>query len=370
MSFLDISTEYRYRSRHVRTSLSYNILISNTRLNKYVPVFAFNDNFENTEDNFSYKLELPVNMSYSKNSELRNVITSNLIIHKFIYEKDDFILFARKGLVYTFDNLGKLKLLLVSAIDYSTRNNRSNNRIFKLFINPEVLVNKKYGKLMYYVKKYFVEQVTIQNHEVVFTNDIEKQCFTPLYKTSNFVSFEEMDKSLEKMKEYIANTVKVPLPVPEEPVAIPVEAVIETDNETSERPDTSYEDFADDSDMDEFFNLQVTDTSTAQPIPANGAILPPISADEFADSEEPVVDFVPPNIILSRDSVDAIANVHTFTIPDVETTITLEGSDDEIIINYDSTTIEDAQEVETNQEVSSSGYGYNDDESEILNYGR
>jgi hypothetical protein len=232
--------------------------------------------------------------------------------------------------------------------------------------------------------------MVLNDFETVFINNIHNKCFNPLNKKIKFNNFDEMDEYLLEARKNIGTLVKKSLPV-YETVEVPEDISIDTIAELDEDPiideeeglrASDYEEvdiFAEEPEIvndvvmtspsDLLNNFDTvgsivtprTDEYPHTEVESIENLLPPISAEEFSDSEEPVANFVPPNIRLSSNSSNNTTNNHTFTIPNVETTISILDSDN-TSTNYNNVVI-------VNQIEEVSGYGFNDDESEILNYG-
>ena len=195
-------------------------------------------------NNIYYQLEYPIiQETFQDTKLLKNVIEGHSLSARFYYTKEDLEIYVDKGLIYLVEGQN-IKILLASVIskeaffDRSLANMNSISRRrgrrnitttnirgaehYKLLIDPNVFTNSKYSRVMYYVKKYFIDDAANKGIEVVLTTDIKSYCFNPAQVRITGDSITEINARLNNYKKLIASTERT-LP-----------AMIEVEEETEE----------------------------------------------------------------------------------------------------------------------------------------
>jgi hypothetical protein len=457
-------------SRNTDIPAGYKHILCSTENNNYIPLYVRDKQvMTDFNDNIYYQLEYPIiQETFQDTKLLKNVIEGHSLSARFYYTKEDLEIYVDKGLIYLVEGQN-IKILLASVISkeaffdrslanmnsISRRRGRRNTTTttnirgaehYKLLIDPNVFTNSKYSRVMYYVKKYFIDDAANKGIEVVLTTDIKSYCFNPAQVRITGVSITEINARLNNYKNLIASTERT-LPTmveveeeTEESISQHIDEILEEVEEPE--MDETFAVIQDDNETeDEFHILEQdgivvrtggtyrADYSIQYPLtPAesfNGEItgisitnITPPTADEFSEAEEPVANFELQNTEPTTfDGVDDFVTIAdgtaTWTMeetPETEVNDMLELDEvGQFPSNIIQITHNDLPEVSTGTSLivgtggemsgeemdfarsmweehgatimgvsaenqgrseEESGYGFTDDESQILNYGR
>ena len=330
----------------------------------------------------------------------------------FFYPTKNMYFYVGKELIYTYVD-SELKVLYVSGVEYDFFDKTLTDNIVnyfyhsdyfdtlysklqnvkdrKTYIDYEFLTNPLYSDALYYLKKYVFDALKSDKYETLLLQDLTNKLFKPLklsIKSSDISSFLGLLRNPDGLKSLIAKqTVEVaynssPItPIVEEPVEEPVEEIIDLDFSryvtidvatTSETVETvGFE-----SEYDEFFEIendnQLVNPSEVEEVVEEmsiidelnshfpnfnnsliNTVLPPITANEFADAEEQIqnVNFndspLINDIFLEFEELPVTTEVSTDSEEEIQVF--------ELVDDAPSTTL---------------AYGFVNDESRILNYDR
>ena len=290
-------------SRNTDIPAGYKHILCSTENNNYIPLYVRNKQvMTDFNDNIYYQLEYPIiQETFQDTKLLKNVIEGHSLSARFYYTKEDLEIYVDKGLIYLVEGQN-IKILLASVISkeaffdrslanmnsISRRRARRNNTTiirgaehYKLLIDPNVFTNSKYSRVMYYVKKYFIDDAANKGIEVVLTTDIKSYCFNPAQVRITGVSITEINARLNNYKKLIAST--------ERTLPAMIEVEEETEESISQHIDEILEEVEEEVHVLNQEGIEIRTGVTITNVTITN-VTPP-TADEFSEAEEPVANF-------------------------------------------------------------------------------
>ena len=290
-------------SRNTDIPAGYKHILCSTENNNYIPLYVRDKQvMTDFNDNIYYQLEYPIiQETFQDTKLLKNVIEGHSLSARFYYTKEDLEIYVDKGLIYLVEGQN-IKILLASVISkeaffdrslanmnsISRRRARRNNTTiirgaehYKLLIDPNVFTNSKYSRVMYYVKKYFIDDAANKGIEVVLTTDIKSYCFNPAQVRITGVSITEINARLNNYKKLIAST--------ERTLPAMIEVEEETEESISQHIDEILEEVEEEVHVLNQEGIEIRTGVTITNVTITN-VTPP-TADEFSEAEEPVANF-------------------------------------------------------------------------------